>query len=384
MKNPPLELLKFRSVPAVAAALRASREEIVEAWQVKISSSLPDADSLTLAQLRNSIPDLLDQIADALESSRPGETRQLLRVSPEHGKFRFHQKVNLNELLMEYHFLRSTIFDHLSARLGRALELVEILEVNSAIDVAMRHAAVAFAENQAMELRAEVTSTSKYLSFLSHDIRGGLNGVVLMIEVLRREFAQRPEFSESFDDLDAMRRSILDTVSTMDRLLNAERLRRGKMPVRLSAVNLKTLLDDLAKSLHYQAEDRGISLLIEAPHDCPLVSDRDLISMILQNLALNAIKYSPTGTKVTLSAKTSGGNVGQICVRDQGPGIEPEKLNSIFAPFTRGETHGQSGSGLGLFIARQAADLLGANLRAESTPGQGTAFYLDLPAQRNT
>lgn len=383
MKNPPLELLRFRSVPDVAAALRASREEIIQAWQVKISSYLPNADSLTLEQLRNSIPDLLDQIAEALDSNQSRETAQLMRTSPEHGKFRFHQKVNLNELLMEYHFLRSTIFDHLTSKLGRSLELIEILEVNSALDVAMRHAAVAFAEDQAMELRAEVASTSKYLSFLSHDIRGGLNGVVLMIEVLRREFAERPEFSESFEDLDAMRRSILDTVSTMDRLLNAERLRRGKMPVRLSAVNLKTLLEELAKSLHYQAEDRGISLMVETPHDCPLVSDRDLIAMIIQNLALNAIKYSPTGTKVILSAKTSGGNAGEICVRDQGPGIDPEKLNSLFAPFTRGETHGQAGSGLGLFIARQAADLLGAALRAESKPGHGTAFYLDLPAQPN-
>ncbi len=68
-------------------------------------------------------------------------------------------------------------------------------------------------------------------------------------------------------------------------------------------------------------------------------------------------------------------------MRDQGPGIDPNKLNSLFAPFTRGETHGQDGSGLGLFIARQAADLLGATLRAESTPGQGTAFYLELPPQ---
>ncbi len=201
---------------------------------------------------------------------------------------------------MEYHFLRSTIFDRLTNNLGRPLELVETIEVNSAIDVAMRQAAVAFAEDQAMELRAEVASTSKYLSFLSHDIRGGLNGVVLMIEVLRREFANRVEFADSFDDLDAMRRSILDTVATMDRLLSAERLRRGKMPVRLSAVNLKTLLEDLARSLHYQAEDRGINLVIDAPHDCPLVSDRDLISMIVQNLALNAIKYSPTSTTVTL------------------------------------------------------------------------------------
>ena len=68
-----------------------------------------------------------------------------------------------------------------------------------------------------------------------------------------------------------------------------------------------------------------------------------------------------------------------ITVSDQGPGMEPEQLERLFAPFVRGDTHGQAGVGLGLFIARQAAEILGASLRADSKVGQGTTFHLQLP-----
>ncbi len=68
----------------------------------------------------------------------------------------------------------------------------------------------------------------------------------------------------------------------------------------------------------------------------------------------------------------------RITVGDTGPGIESSKLEKMFAPFVRGETHGQEGSGLGLSIARQAADLMGAKLWAESEVGKGSKFHLEL------
>src|SRR5207248_6794387 len=180
---------------------------------------------------------------------------------------------------------------------------------------------------------------------------------------------------------DAMRRSMLDTVATMDRFLSAERLRRGKMPVTLAPVHLPSLLHDVIKTFSYQAKERGLHLQVDAPEHCNITSDRDLLSLILQNLLSNAVKYSSKGS-VKLAARC--GDDGQadpitIMVSDEGPGIAPERLATLFAPFTRGETHGQSGSGLGLSIARQASDLLGAKLRAESKVGDGTTFFLELP-----
>jgi signal transduction histidine kinase len=69
----------------------------------------------------------------------------------------------------------------------------------------------------------------------------------------------------------------------------------------------------------------------------------------------------------------------RISVIDGGPGIAPDAMANLFAPFTRGETYGQKGVGLGLWMARQAADLIGAKLWVESKPGDGAKFHLDLP-----
>src|SRR5262245_60026651 len=113
MENPRLDVLKYEPLPEVAAALRKRKDQIVQAWRKKAVEVLPQADELTLKQLRNSIPGLIDQIAEALEASDPRPTHELIRNSPEHGETRFHQNFNLNELLIEYHLLRGTVFEQL-------------------------------------------------------------------------------------------------------------------------------------------------------------------------------------------------------------------------------------------------------------------------------
>jgi signal transduction histidine kinase len=90
------------------------------------------------------------------------------------------------------------------------------------------------------------------MSFLSHDLRGGLNGVLLMIEVLRRDLSQQAQFASSVEDLDLMRRSILETVGTMDRFLHAERFRQGKVQVRPAPIDLAALAQEVTGQFAYQ------------------------------------------------------------------------------------------------------------------------------------
>ena len=111
---------------------------------------------------------------------------------------------------------------------------------------------------------------------------------------------------------------------------------------------------------------------------CTITSDRELLALILQNLISNAVKYSPSGeVAVTANLNEDGGCT--VTVSDQGPGIAPDRLSDLFSEFTRGETHGQPGVGLGLSIARQAAGYLGAKLWAESVPGAGSKFHVQIP-----
>jgi len=109
-------------------------------------------------------------------------------------------------------------------------------------------------------------------------------------------------------------------------------------------------------------------------------SDRELLTLVLQNLLGNAVKYSRSGTVRVVAKEHELG--WKVAVSDQGPGIPPERRDALFQAFSRGETHGEPGVGLGLTIASQAARLLGSDLAVESTVGVGTTFSFTVPPAR--
>lgn len=375
-----VDLLTTRTFPELATALRAQAREVFVGWETLVRQTLPRADQLTFEQLRDDVPDILEQIARSLESNRRRNVGELLALAPMHGVTRFHQSFSLSEMLIEYDLLRASVLDQVVAHLGRRIEAEEVVGLNGALDLAARRAILAFVEYQSQELRAANEAQSKYLSFLSHDLRGGLNGVFLMIEVLKRELAHLPKLSETIKDMDSMRRSLLETVGTMDRFLHAERFRKGKVQLKSGPVQIGPLLFEAASQSSYQAKDKVLDLRTDVPSDCAVTSDRELLSVIVHNLISNAVKYTQSGEVVASAKPTEQGGC-LISVRDTGPGIAAERLTELFAPFARGDTHGQPGVGLGLSIARQAAEVLGARLWAESIPGQGSTFHLRLPSK---
>jgi signal transduction histidine kinase len=166
----------------------------------------------------------------------------------------------------------------------------------------------------------------------------------------------------------------------MQRLLQAESLRKGGKKVVAEAVNLRTLLRGEAKQVEKQAQERGIKLIVEVPATLTVQSDPELITLVVQNFIGNAVKYGVEGA-ITIAARIESNGPPRcvISVSDEGPGIAVAHLERIFDAFQRGEGHGQPGVGLGLAIASQAAKLLGAQLHVESTVGRGSRFTLALP-----
>src|SRR5262249_50757616 len=139
---------------------------------------------------------------------------------------------------------------------------------------------------------------------------------------------------------------------------------------------------EIQRNCTAQLKDREMQMEMDVPPQLTLNSDRQLLMMVLQNLASNAIKFGRRGSvqvKVQGQGDAPQGFVCRFAVTDQGPGIAPEKVAELFRPFQQGETYGQTGSGLGLYIARHAAGLLGAKLSVDTALGKGATFYLDLP-----
>jgi signal transduction histidine kinase len=374
--SPSDRFLAERSFPELAQALRSRSKAIVRRYEDTVDDLIPAADKLTRQQVRDSMPQVLEQIARALESTSPAEGWKLADVSVEHGVTRFHQQYDVKQLIIEYRLLRRIVSEEVTEELERELSLPEVLALATGLDLYLQQGVVGFVEFQRSQLRAASETEAKYLSYLSHDLRNNLNAVTLMLEVLHRRLAEVPEFKEDAEDVESLQRSIGETVQGMDRLLQAERIRTKKVEAKFARVELPQVAQQVVRQHHANASTKNIGLAVTIPDDAVAETDSDLLGVILQNLVGNAVKYSSKG-RIEIGAVQKAG--WELFVADEGPGIPPEHQGQIFDAFSRGDTHGQAGVGLGLTIASRAADVIGGKLSFDSALGHGTTFRLLLP-----
>jgi signal transduction histidine kinase len=365
----------------LADALRGRRAEVLSAWERAVRRSVADADEFTVAQLLDSVPVALDQICIALALRDPDATRLLIEATQAHGTTRFGQRYTAAELLVEYQVLRQVVFEQVHEVVDGSLTTAELMALNWAVDAVVQGGTVAFVTAQRHHLERAAEVESKFLAYLAHDQRNHLNQALLLLELHTAEVGQHPALAASLDDLRQVRQAIHDTAEGMERLMEAERLRRAAAVTRRQAVPLEELLHATATTFAAASAAKGIAVAVDAPASAAVNSDPALIKLAINNLVGNAIKFSERGT-VRLAARpwvdaAEGG--WQLTVADDGPGIAADKFGRLFDAFARGETHGQGGMGLGLSIASQAARLLGGTLAVESTVGVGSTFTLSIP-----
>jgi signal transduction histidine kinase len=160
----------------------------------------------------------------------------------------------------------------------------------------------------------------------------------------------------------------------------------GELSLEVRPVTLCQLLGDVKKVHMALAEAKGAALKVECPDQLPSIkADPDRIRQVLGNLVSNAIRYSPEGGSIILSAMEVEQGV-VIRVSDNGPGIAEEDLPHVFDRFYRGDKSRQrdkGGSGLGLAIAKSLVYLHGGDIRVNSQPGAGTTFTVWLPIFQN-
>jgi two-component system sensor histidine kinase BaeS len=155
------------------------------------------------------------------------------------------------------------------------------------------------------------------------------------------------------------------------------------MVIQPADCSLSDLISDTLESFSALASERGVTLSGSAAADIdPVRLDAPRIGRVLNNLIGNALRHTPAGGAVSVSARRESGHV-LIEVSDSGEGIRPEDLPHVFERFYRGEksrNRDTGGSGLGLAIARGIVQAHGGEIRAQSQPGAGTTFHISLPA----
>jgi signal transduction histidine kinase len=168
----------------------------------------------------------------------------------------------------------------------------------------------------------------------------------------------------------------------IEQLLELSRLESGELPLRREQMPLAPLVTQVLSEIEMARSDRGVAVESELPNDLPLVNaDRERVHQVLFNLVDNAVRFTPTGGAVTVSAHRHNGSV-EVKVADTGVGIPPEHLPRLFERFYRADparSRGDGGTGIGLAIARSVVEAHGGHIRAESELGRGSVFTFDLP-----
>jgi two-component system phosphate regulon sensor histidine kinase PhoR len=227
-------------------------------------------------------------------------------------------------------------------------------------------------------MRRLETVRQDFVSNISHELRTPLASLKALTETLQDGALDDPPAARDFL---ARMETEVDALSQMvEELLELTRIESGRTPLKLAPTSAERLLRTAVERLSVQAERRGLQLELDCPDDLPLIlADFHRLEQVVVNLLHNAIKFTPPGGRVTLSARLSGEEV-RFDVADTGIGIQVEDLERIFERFFKSDRARTGGGvGLGLAIARHMVEAHGGRIWAESREGQGSTFSFTIP-----
>jgi len=227
------------------------------------------------------------------------------------------------------------------------------------------------------ETQRAVTTREDVLAIVSHDLKNPVATIGLIAHVLRRfeqiEAGKLREFGWT------LQRSVEKMDRLISDLLDFAKIQSGTFSVATSADQLNRVLTSVIDGIRAQAEAKRQTLLVELPPHLPEVAlDDHRIGQVMSNLLGNAIKFTPEGGTIRVSARLNG-NVVEVSVEDTGPGIPAEQLAKVFDRFWQAPETLRMGSGLGLSIAKGIVEAHCGTIWAESQLGKGSSFHFTLP-----
>jgi len=230
-------------------------------------------------------------------------------------------------------------------------------------------------------LRAD-HAKNEFLARMSHELRTPLNAIIGFSEVIRDQTFGRAATGRYSDYANDIHTSGQHLLSLINELLDLARIESGKLVLQREALDVEGLLHDCVKLTAGLAEAHWVHLKIASCEPGLLVdADPRALRQILLNLISNAVKYTQPEGRVSIAA-FGAGNESVIEIRDGGIGMTPEQIEQAFQPFERNDdplVRSREGTGLGLPIARQLAELHGGRLTLESRRGVGTRVRVILP-----
>ena len=291
----------------------------------------------------------------------------------------------------------------LAGALGAGIALVIARWVARGLTQPLRDMAVAARRIEAGDYSQRVVTSSRdEVGRLAHAFNQ-MSAELESVEELRRELVANVshELKTPISALRAHLENLLDGVERpdpetlqvmlaqserlgrlVDQLLDLSRLESGDVPLDREEVELAPLVAQVFSEIEVARPDREVALDGTVPADLPAVfADRERVHQVLFNLLDNAVRFSPSGGRVTVTASRHNRAV-DVAVADTGPGIAAEHLPRVFERFYRvdeARSRDDGGTGIGLAIARSVVEAHGGRIWAESEPGRGSTFTFELP-----
>jgi len=222
----------------------------------------------------------------------------------------------------------------------------------------------------------------EFLAVLSHELRTPLNTVLGYARMLRRE-DKRMSADLRERALEALERNADSLTRLVNDVLDTSRIVTGRLRLALDVCAVDACVGDAVRTIQSAADAKGIELDVHVDSNLTVLGDRDRMQQVMWNILSNAVKFTPSGGRVTVRGDRHGGGI-DITIADTGIGISPENMPFVFHRFWQAHTGASrefGGLGLGLALSRHIIELHGGSIVAESAgEGLGTVFRVTLPA----
>jgi signal transduction histidine kinase len=386
---------------AIALRIQTDTHAIAERWLNRLTAlvSVEPNDVFPSGSLLDHIPTLIEGIGKFVGANDEQivDNTFVVAKARELGELRHLQRASVHQLLREYELLRA-VLEAFVIEQSSALQLTApfdevmtcVQRINQAVAVLTQTTVDTFVRRYAETLAAQTHRLEGFNRMLSHEFRQPL-GVLQTATAVLRATSDADDPTRRDRIIDAIERNVSTLGRLLARITTISGLSRPEDAPSIQRVSVTTVTREAARQLRDVAADRGVQIRIA--DDLPeIVVDFGELELLFVNLLSNAIKYSdplkPIRFVDVITPPSSSEGKRQICVRDNGLGMESSQLNQLFTPLYRAHAErdrelGVDGLGLGLTIVQDCARALQIAVTVESTPAVGTTFTLELPADRS-
>jgi signal transduction histidine kinase len=300
--------------------------------------------------------------------------------------------ITLVPLFLGWAYVQARVSSMVSREVGMAIivvvmmgiQLTVVIRAARAVQAGEKVQAIALDKEAAARGEAERANRAKndFLAVMSHELRTPLNAII-GYSALMRDGIPDPATKGQRHQLDRIGASAKHLLALIDEVLTLSRLELGEERITPTPISVSSLLEEVSGMMELEARRKGLELALRLPpSDVSMVTDAGKLRQALLNLVGNALKFTDRGG-VTVRAIAEGESDEIVfTVRDTGLGIAPEHLPRVFDAFwqvDQAATRRAGGTGLGLHVTRRLVRLLGGDVLAESTLGEGSIFTIRLP-----